>query len=151
MDRSTFAPALTVLFCAALVSGVFAQAQSAAPTTLSSATRTKWVAPVKGIATIQVIKGDTKRVKNELVTSFKIKNVSNGAIALLRIDEYWYDASQQPKLVTADTQRYMKPLNPGEIIEMTTRSPAKPGAARSQVAFTHANGKIDPKLVKKFE
>lgn len=152
MTRSAFASALALIFSAAAASGAFAQqATPAAPAPPAGAARAKWVAPVKGVATVQVIRSDSKRIGGDLVTNFKIKNVSNGAIALLRIDEYWYDGSQKPQMVTGDTQRWTKPILPGEIVEMSTRSPIKPGAARSQVSFTHANGKIEPKVVKKFE
>lgn len=156
MTRSAFAPALALLFSATAVSAAFSQtkptppAASTAPSP-SPAARAKWVAPVKGIALVQMIKSDSKKVGKDIVTNFKIKNMSTGAIALFRIDEYWYDSSQKPQLVTGDVQRYPKPFLPGEIIEMTTRSPAKPGAARSQWSFSHANGKVDPKVVKKFE
>jgi len=152
MTRSPLAPALALLFSVGLVSSAYAQpAQAAAPTTPAPAARAKWVAPVKGIAQIQVIKSGTKRAGGELVTTFKIKNISTGAIALLRIDEYWYDNSPKRQQVTGDTQRWRKPFNPGEVIEMTTKSPEKPGATISQVAFSHANGKVDAKLVKKFD
>lgn len=152
MSRSPLAPALALLFGAAIVCSASAQsAQPAAPTTPAPAAKAKWVTPVKGIAQIQVIKSGTRRVGGDLVTTFKIRNMSTGAIALLRIDEYWYDNSPKRKQVTGDTQRYRKPINPGEIVEMTTKSPEKPGATISQVAFSHANGKIDAKLVKKFD
>jgi hypothetical protein len=152
MTRSAAAPALTLILSAAIVSAAFAQTPATAPTSAPApAQRAKWIAPVKGVATIQIIRGDSKKIGGDLVTTFKVKNTSNGAIALLRIDEYWYDSSPKPKVVTGDTQRYPKPFNPGEVIEITTRSPAKPGAARGQWSFSHANGKVDPKVVKKFD
>ena len=160
MIRSAFASALAVIFSAAVATGSFAQgtkppsstpAASTAPAAPAPAAKAKWVAPIKGDATVQIIKTNSKFVGKEIVTNFKIKNVSSGAIALFRIDEYWYDNSQKPQMVTGDTQRYTKPIMPGEIIEMTTRSPAKPNAQRSQWSFSHANGKIIPKQVTKFD
>lgn len=154
MTRTAAAPALTVFLSAAIASAAFAQTKPAATTPTSApapAQRAKWIAPVKGVATVQIIRGDSKKIGGDLVTIFKVKNTSSGAIALLRIDEYWYDSSPKPKVVTGDTQRYPKPFNPGEVIEITTRSPAKPGAARGQWSFSHANGKVDPKVVKKFD
>ena len=154
MFRSAVASALAVVFSAGIVAGAFAQSKPAAPTaaaTTEPAAKAKWVAPIKGDATVQMIKTNSKHVGKEIVTSFRIKNISAGAIALFRIDEYWYDNSPKPQMVTGDTQRYTKPIMPGEIVEMTTRSPAKPGASRSQWSFSHANGKIVPKVVTKFD
>jgi hypothetical protein len=138
-----------VLFTAAAVSAAFAQAPPAQSP--AAPARAKWVAPVKGLAQVQIVKSDSKRIGKDIVTNFKIKNMSAGSIALFRIDEYWYDTGAKPQVVTGDTQRYGKPILPGEVVEMTTRSPAKPGAARSQWSFSHANGKIKPEVVKQFK
>ena len=154
MIRSAVASALAVVFSAGIVAGAFAQSKPAAPTAAATpepAAKAKWVAPIKGDATVQMIKTNSKHVGKEIVTNFKIKNISAGAIALFRIDEYWYDNGPKPQMVTGDTQRYTKPIMPGEIVEMTTRSPAKAGASRSQWSFSHANGKIVPKVVTKFD
>jgi hypothetical protein len=97
-----------------------------------------------------VIKGDSKKVGNDIVTVVKVKNMSSGAIALLRADESWYDKKTR-QVVTGDTYRHMKPLLPGEIVEMTLRSPFKPDLYASRIDFSHANGKIEAKAVKKFE
>lgn len=152
MTRSAFAPALALFVCAATVSGALAQAKSTAPNPApqaqAPAARAKWVQPVKGLATIEVIRGNPKQVKNEVWTVLKIKNTSSGAIALLRADEYWYDTSR--KLATGDTYRHRQPFNPGEVIEVTMKSPIKPNLTQSQVSFEHANGKVQAKSVKKF-
>jgi hypothetical protein len=148
MKRPAFG-AVVALALASIASTAYAQAQPAAPTTQPApATRAKWVAPVKGIATVEVLPGTSKKVGNDIVTVLKIKNVSNGAIALLRIDEYWFDKSL--KTVSGDTQRHRQPLNPGEVVEITMRSPAKPNLYRNTFNFSHANGKVDAKTVKKF-
>ena len=150
MTRSPFASALALLFTAA--TAAFAQAPSASPPAQNTtAARAKWVAPIKGLAEVQIIKSDSKHVGKEIVTNFKIKNMSSGAIALFRIDEYWYTTGEKPQLVTGDTQRYPKPILPGEVVEMTTKSPDKPGAARSQWSFSHVNGKVKPQVVKQFK
>ena len=140
--------ALAAVFLAAIGSLAFAQAQPAAPTMQPAPARAKWVAPVKGIASIQVIRGASKRVGKEVVTTLKVKNTSNGAIALLRVDEYWYDSKRAT--VSGDTYRHRQPLNPGEVVEITTRSPIKPDLYMNNFGFTHANGKVDAKVVKKF-
>jgi hypothetical protein len=121
---------------------------AAAPATQAPAAPTKYYKPVKGVAAIQTILGKSNKVGNEIVTTVKIKNMSSGSIALLQCDEYWYAGKE---VVTGDTYRHRKPFNPGEIIEVTFHSPYKPGLTQSQYQYSHANGKIDVKGVKKFE
>jgi hypothetical protein len=108
------------------------------------------VPPVKGVATIEVIQGPSKRVGQEMVTVLKIKNTSKGSINLLKLDEYWYD--QNLKIISGSQYAHKKaPIQPGEIIEVTLRAPVKPGMGRNQVMFSHANGKAEAKQVKAFK
>jgi len=149
MTRSALVAAAAVCI-SALASPSFAQApKPATPTTTSPVTAAKWIRPVKGTASIEVIRGQTKRVGTDMVTALKIKNVSDGAIALFRVDEIWYD--HKLKQVTGDSFTNHKPLNPGEVLDVTLKSPVKADLYQSQYAFSHANGKIDAKQVKKFE
>jgi len=83
------------------------------------------------------------------VTVLKIRNKSSAAISLLKVDEYWYDKKMQ--VVSGDSQAYRKPFNPGEIIEITMKSPVKPDLYKNQFAFSHANGDVKAKGVKKFD
>ena len=146
MNRSVFAPALALILGIAISTPALAQAQTAAPTTPAPAAKAKFATPLKGQATIDVMQSPSKFVGKEIVTVFKIKNTSNAPIALLKIDEYWYDKGG--KMVSSDTQRYRQPFLPGEVIEMTTKSPAAPGAAQSRAQFEHANGTVKPNRVK---
>jgi|SRR5690348_919158 hypothetical protein len=150
-----FASAAAIVLSLAFASPVLAQSkQSAAPNkpatppATTPAARAKWVVPVKGTAYIQVIKGTPKRVKDDIVTTLQIKNVSTGAIALLKVDEYWYDKSRQT--ITGDTQKVKQPIMPGEVVEVTLKSPYKKDMYQNQFAFSHQGGKIDVKAVKKF-
>jgi hypothetical protein len=147
MMRPAFA-AVTGVFLVAIGPTAFAQTQPAVPSAQPAPARAKFVAPIKGIASIEVIRGTSKRVGSDVVTTLKVKNTSNGAIALLRVDEYWYDKKRQN--VSGDTYRHRQPLYPGEVIEITTRSPVKPDLYMNTFGFTHANGKVDAKVVKKF-
>lgn len=136
----------------AFVSPAAVHASTATPATQAQTpppARAKWVQPVKGIAHIQVIQSPSKKVGNDIITTIKVKNVSDGSIALLRIDELWYNKKLEQ--VTGDTESIRRPINPGEIVEVTMKSPAKPDLYRSQYAFSHANGKIDVKAVKTFD
>ena len=151
MNRSAFAPAVALLF-AAVATTAFAQAKPAAPTTAAPAQKAKFAMPLKGDAAIQVIPGNSRfdAKAKEVLTTYKIKNMSAAPIAALKIEEFWY---QDKKMVSSDTQRYLKPFQPGEIIEMTTHAPAtgNPSGWSKNAVFTHANGKVIPKAVKKFE
>jgi hypothetical protein len=157
MKHAAFAPA-TLLCSMFVASTAFAQAKPVqAPATKAAAPAAapapavpaRFVRPVKGVATIEVIQQQGRRIGNDIVTVLKIKNTSNGAISLLKVDEYWYN--KKPEVVTGDTQSWRKPFNPGEVIDMTMKSPIKPDLYRSQYAFSHANGSIQAKTVKKFE
>ncbi len=130
-------------------SGPPQQATAAAPTTPAPAAPAKFYRPVKGIAAIEIIQPPSKVVGKEIVTTIKIKNTSSGRIDLLQVDEYWYDANRQ--VVTGTMEKYRRPFNPGDVIEMTLKSPVKGSFQVNQLMFSHANGKIDVKKVKKFE
>jgi len=159
MNRSVFAPALTLLFCSAVVSATFAQAkpavaQAKAPAAAAAAApaaKAGFITPLKGEALIQVIPGTSKydAKAKEIVTTYKLKNMSSAPIALLKLDEYWY-AKQQ--MVSTDTRRYKQPFQPGEIIEITTHAPAPANTAgwTKNLTLSHANGKVTAKKVDKF-
>jgi len=154
MNRSVFASALTLLLCTAVASSAWAQAKPAvAPAAAAPAPAAKagFVTPLKGEGTVQVLPGVSKfdpKLK-EVVTTYKIKNTSSAPIALLKLDEYWYDKG---KMVSTDTQRYRQPFQPGEIIEVTTHAPApgNPAGWTKNLTLSHANGKITAKAVKAF-
>jgi len=158
MNRSVFASALTLLFCTSVASSAWAQAKPAvaqAKTTAPAAApapaaKAGFVTPLKGEGTVQVLPGTSKfdpKLK-EVVTTYKIKNTSSAPIALLKLDEYWYDKG---KMVSTDTQRYKQPFQPGDVIEITTHAPAagNPAGWSKNVTLSHANGKITAKKVDK--
>jgi hypothetical protein len=133
---------------AILLSAGAAFAQQAAPPA-APASQAKFVPPIRGQAELGFLKPITKRVKEEIVTIIKVKNLSTtGSIAGLKVDEYWYDKAGDP--VTGDTFRYRKPLMPGEVIEVTLRTPVNPKMDRNQYNFSHANGTIKTKSMPKF-
>jgi hypothetical protein len=135
------------------ISVALAQTPPAQPATqagTAQATAAKWIPPVKGVATAEVVRGPSRKVGNDMVTVLQVKNTSKGAIALLGIEEIWYDNSTPRKIVTGDQQKVKKLINPGEVVEVTMKSPYKAGIAISQYVFSHANGKVDAKAVKKF-
>jgi hypothetical protein len=120
--------------------------QAAAPATAKA----KFVTPVRGTAEVEITKPATKRdsAKNEIVTVIKIKNVSaTNSIVGLKVEDYWYDKAGNA--VTGDQYRHRKPLLPGEVLEITLRTPVSPKMDRNQYKFEHANGSVNPKVVPK--
>jgi hypothetical protein len=136
---------LTALACVLSMPTAFAQPQvPAAPA--------KYIPPVKGVATIDVLQSPSKQVGKEMVTVVKVRNTSKGAINLLKADEYWYDKSM--KIVTGAPYAHKKaPIQPGEIIEFTLRSPIPPGVTphQNQIMFRHAYGDAKATKVKAFK
>ena len=109
----------------------------------------KYVPPIRGEAAVSMTKPVVKRLKDEILTSFKVKNPSTtGSIAGLKISEFWYDTSGNP--VSGDEFRYRKPLMPQEVIDVELRSPINPKMAKSQYKFEQANGGVKPSVVAKF-
>jgi hypothetical protein len=161
MKRHAFAPALALASAVLLLAASSASAQArpaaqapatkAAPVTAAPApaTAAKFTKMYKGIAEIEVIQATPKRVGQDMVTVLKIRNMSPGTLSLLKVDEYWYDHTM--KVVSGDTEPYRKPFNPGEVIEITMKSPIKPDLYKNQFAFSHANGQVKAKAVKKFD
>jgi hypothetical protein len=136
---------LTALAYVLSIPLVLAQPQTAAKPA-------KYIPPVKGLATIDVIQMPSKRVGNEMVTVIKVRNTSKGAINLLKADEYWYDKSM--KIVSGTPYAHKKaPIQPGEIIEITLRSPIPKGVTlyQNQILFRHANGDAKATKVKEFK
>jgi hypothetical protein len=151
MNRSVFASAITLLFSMAVATSGFTQAKPASATTPAPPAKAGFVTPLKGEATIQVIPGTSKYdpKAKEVITTYKLKNMSSAPVALMKLDEYWY---AKGKMVSTDTQRYRQPFQPGEVIEMTTRAPAdsNPTGWSKTLTGSHANGKVTLKKVDKF-
>jgi hypothetical protein len=159
MKRFTFASSIPALLALAVVS-VFAQAKPAQAPAAKATTGTtqqapaapaKFVKMLKGTADIQFIQMPSHKVGNDIVTVLKIKNLSSLAVSLLKVDEYWYDKGNPPQVITGDSEPYRKPFMPGEVIELTMKSPYKAGTGASQYQFSHAGGKVNLKRVSKFD
>jgi hypothetical protein len=155
MKRCAFASSVMLLLILAAAT-VFAQSKAAqapaakaVPATAAPALPAKFVKTLKGTADIQFIQMPSKKVGADIVTVLKVKNLSPLAVSLLKVDEYWYDKTRQ--VVTGDSQPWRKPFMPGEVIEITMRSPYKPDLTSSQYQFSHAGGHVNLKRVKKFD
>jgi hypothetical protein len=131
-------------------SALAGQAKPATPAPQAApAAPVKFVPPIRGEVAVNMTKPITKRLKDEIVTTFKVQNPSTtGSIAGLKISEFWYDAGGNP--VSGDEFRYRKPLMPGEVIDIELRSPINDKMKSSQYKFEQANGAVKPKVVAKF-
>jgi hypothetical protein len=109
----------------------------------------KLVAPVRGVAQVELTAPDTKVIGNNVVTTIRVKNVSTGPIAGLRVEENWFDRSRQA--VPGDVYRHPRPLPVGEVIEIKLTTPRKPGMGDNRYNFSHANGEIKTKVVPKLD
>ena len=153
MSRRAFLSAAALLCLLSFAPAALAQTAKATPATPAAAqtapaAKAKFVPLVKGLATIEMIEGPSKIVGKDIVTTLKIKNTSSGAIGLLRVDELWYN--KDLKHVTGDTQAIRRAIQPGEVVEVTLKAPMAPNLYKSQYSFSHANGTIKAKGVKKF-
>ncbi len=142
MRRAWFATAFAMFFTLLAAVPAFAQAP-AAPA------RPKFVAPIKGVAEIGHLKPVVKVTPTEVITTFKIKNLSNGAIAGLKIDEFWYDKAGN--MLPGDSQRVRQPILPGEVVTITLKTPKNAKMDRNNYQFSHANGQIKAKLLTKID
>ena len=141
MKQLAIVPALALVLSTAL------SAQAPAP-----AQKAKFIPPVKGTATIEVMQAPSKHIGADMVTVIKVRNTSTGSINLLKVDEYWYDASKPVQIVSSSQYAHRKaPILPNEIVEITMKSPYKATMRQNQMMFLHANGKVDAKAVKAFK
>lgn len=110
----------------------------------------KYVPPVRGDVEVGVLPTVTKvdEKTKMVVTTIKVKNLSNGPIAGFKVDEFWYD-KKGDTVAGSPTFRLRKPLMPGEVVDVTLTVPVKPNMDRNQYKFEHANGKIKPTLLPK--
>ena len=152
MNRCAFVSAAVLACVLALSPVVSAQTAKPTPATPTSsadaAAKAKFAPVIKGLASVQFIQEKPKILGNDIVTILLVKNISSGPIGLLRIDELWYDKNQRQ--ISGDTET-VKRISPGEIVDVTMKSPKKPDLYQSQYMFSHANGKVDLKRVKKFD
>lgn len=161
MRRLAFTAA-ALLCCLSLSTAALAQAKQAATTGKKDAApavapaappspelmKARMKPPLKGTAAIEIIPGPPKVANGEVASVIKVKNVDNAPIIGLKIDQYFYAAQKE---VSACTARVRNPIAAGEIVDVPISCPnPKERVTGSNLMFTHANGKVQPKQVKKF-
>jgi hypothetical protein len=144
MYRRVALLAAASLFAALVPSTSHAQT---APAAQAPAAAKPWVPPQKGEVTVDFIQGKPARIKGEIQTKIKVKNTSKGSIALLSVEEIWYNTKRE--IASNGIYRHRQLINPGDIIEFTVVSPEKPDLYTNMLMFKHANGTVKPTKVTK--
>ena len=129
-------------------------ATAAAPTVqlrsvLANRGDTRLVATIRGPGEIGYLQPVTSRERNEIVTTFRIKNISGGALAGVKVDEFWYDTGGDT--VTGDSYRMRRPFLVDEVIEITLRVPTNSRMDVSNYEFSHQNGVVEANLFEEME
>jgi hypothetical protein len=106
----------------------------------------KFTPPIRGQATIDIVRSPTQRVGTTLVTKIQVKNTSNAPIARLQVVETWYDKTNN--IIPGGKGEITGLLQPGEVGSIEVRTPTNPNMNASKLMFTHANGTVDVKAVK---
>jgi hypothetical protein len=109
----------------------------------------KFVTPFKGEAPIEMMPATGSTAGGVMITKFKVKNMAPGPLIGFKVSEYWYSPKNEP-VSGSQAFRVMKPLLPGEVVEVTLKSPRPPDGSRKITQFEHQNGKVKVKEVKKF-
>ncbi len=115
---------------------------------LSSA-NVQLVTTQRGTAEITYTQPVADRESGFIVTSMRIKNVAENAIAGFQVDEFWFDADGNT--VTGDQIRFQEPLMVGEVRDIELRVPRVSTMDRSNYEFTHQNGDILATLMDEIE
>ena len=102
---------------------------------------------MKGEASVEFIQSKATPVKDEVQTKIKVRNTSKGSIALLSVEEIWYN--NKGEITSNGIYRHKQLLNPGEVIEFTVSSLKKPDLYQNMLMFKHAYGTIKPTKVAK--
>jgi hypothetical protein len=116
---------------------------------LANAPDTRLVATMRGPGDIGYLAPVTTREGNEIVTTFRIKNISTGALAGFKVDEFWYDRAGET--VTGDSERLRRPFLVDEVIEVVLRVPRNSRMDRSNYEFSHQNGVVEASLFEEME
>ncbi len=83
------------------------------------------------------------------ITSIRIRNLSQNAIAGFQVDEFWYD--QDGNTVTGDQARRRQPILVNEVCDIELRVPRVSAMDRSNYEFSHQNGDIKATLLEDIE
>ena len=149
MIRARFAVAATLVGTTLYAGAALAQGTTQAPPMTSVLAGKKFAPPVKGEALVEFTQPVTKRVKENVETTIRVRNLSQAPIARLQITETWYDKGGA--IVTGGKGSINGLLQPGEVQVITIETPYNAKMNGNQFNFSHANGSVKPAKVAKLE
>ncbi len=110
--------------------------------------RTSRATQVRGLARVQILAPATKVEGNEVISTIRVRNVSEGSITRFSVSEFWYD--DQGNATPGGSRTHRKPFMPGEVIEIELRTSKNPKFYQNQFEFSHANGDVKATVVQGF-
>ena len=131
---------------AALLAQQAPAAQPAPPEMKSILAGKKFTPPIRGEATIEIVKSPTKREGQTLVTKIQVKNTSAAPIPRLKVAETWFD--KDGNMIPGGEAVVNGLLQPNEVSTIEIRTPVNLKMVQSQLQFSHANGTVKPHPVK---
>ena len=148
MNRARLALGATFVLTLTIAAAA-ARAQGQAPQLQPILAGKTFSPPLRGEAQVEFTSTRPNREKDNVVTKFTVKNVSNAPIARLQITETWYDKSGA--VLTGGRGSANGLLQPGEIQTVTIATPWKAGMNSNNYNFSHGNGTVKPKRVVKLD
>lgn len=111
--------------------------------------KARFVTPYRGTAEVEFTAPKTvvDHKTNQVTTTIQVKNITKGNIIRLTVEEFWWDKAGSP--VTGGKDWCRKPLASGEVYTFTIVTQRDPKMFRNNYKFSHANGDVKPKSVKK--
>jgi hypothetical protein len=109
----------------------------------------KLVPTIRGMAEIGYTQPQARRESNFIITTIRVKNLAENAIAGFQVDEFWFD--QDGNTVTGDRFRLREPLLSGEVIDVELQVPRSSAMDRSNYEFSHQNGDIKATMLDEIE
>ena len=107
------------------------------------------VATIRGPGQVGYLQPVSRRLRGEMVTTFRVQNTSTNALAGFTVDEFWYDRAGDT--VAGGSFRMPKPFLPGQIIEVQIRIPRDRRMSRNNYEFSHKNGVIETTLFEEMD
>jgi hypothetical protein len=121
----------------------------AAPPMQSILAGKKLTPPVRGQADVDFTSPTSKKVGGDVVTTIKVKNMSNAPIARLKIVETWFDKSSNT--IPGGEGVINGLLQPGEVATIEIHTPYSDKLKSNSWNFLHANGTVKPHKVAAFD